>query len=149
MDPASSPDAPVFAGVELGGTKCVCTLATGPDGVLAQATVPTTDPEETLSAIAAVLRRWRAEREFAGLGIASFGPVDLNPDSPSFGYILTTTKPGWSMTDVGARLAEPFPVPLGFDTDVNGAALGEIAGGRVRASRTSLMSRSAPASASD
>ncbi len=115
----------VFAGIELGGTKCLCTLATGPGGIIAQESVHTTDPEATLGAIEAVLKRWWGEQPFAALGIASFGPVDLDPASDTFGYILTTTKSGWSMTDVGARLARPFPVPLGFDTDVNGAAFGE------------------------
>jgi fructokinase len=116
----------VFAGVELGGTKCMCTLAAGPDLILAQELVPTTDPAETLRAIEAVLKRWWNMPGFAALGIASFGPVDLDSASPTFGHILTTTKPDWSMTDVGARLARPYPVPMAFDTDVNGAAFGEM-----------------------
>lgn len=116
----------VFAGVELGGTKCLCTLARGPGEILAQEMVHTAEPEATLGGIEGVLRRWWGEGGFAALGIASFGPVDLDRASPSFGHILTTTKPDWSMTDVGARLARPFPVPMAFDTDVNGAAFGEM-----------------------
>src|SRR3546814_12723901 len=63
---------------------------------------------------------------FAALGIASFGPLDLAPRSPRYGHILATNKPGWSDADVLGEIASPFAVPVGFDTDVNGAALAEI-----------------------
>ena len=69
-----------FAGVELGGTKCVCTLAHSPDDILKQETVPTTTPQETLGALEAVLREW-AREGVAALGINSFGPVDLRMES--------------------------------------------------------------------
>ncbi|WP_010545011.1 ROK family protein [Sphingomonas elodea] len=114
------------AGIELGGTKCVLTLAHGPDTILAQETVPTEAPEDTLSALAAVLARWWADTGFAALGIASFGPVCLDPAKAQFGHILTTSKPGWSGTDVARRLVAPYAVPMAFDTDVNGAALAEM-----------------------
>ena len=114
-----------LAGIELGGTKCVCTLAYGPDRILAQETVPTEHPDVTLPAIAAVLQRWWDTTGFAALGIASFGPVDLDPASPTWGHILATTKPDWPMTDVAGRLSAPFDVPHAFDTDVNGAAFAE------------------------
>lgn len=115
-----------FAGVELGGTKCVCTLAHGPDLILDQRTVPTTTPAETLPAILAILDEWHDGSGFAALGIASFGPLDLDPASADFGRILATNKPGWPGTDVRGILSRAFPVPVGFDTDVNGAALAEI-----------------------
>ncbi|MGF7151822.1 fructokinase [Sphingomonas zeicaulis] len=121
-----------LAGVELGGTKCICTLGHGPGAILAQEMVATTTPDETLSAIAAILGRWWQSRRFAALGIASFGPLDLDPASPVYGHILATTKPGWAMTDVAGRLAAPFAVSVGFDTDVNGAALAECAWGAGR-----------------
>lgn len=120
---------PLFAGVELGGTKCVATLASGPQAVVEQVTVPTTTPDETLPAILETLRRWHGEQGFAGLGVASFGPIDLDPASPRYGQVLATNKPGWPGADVLGRLAQPFDVPAGFDTDVNGAALAEIAWG--------------------
>jgi fructokinase len=118
-----------YAGVELGGTKCVCTLAFGPDRVLDQRTVPTTSPGETLPALLAVLHEWHAAGGFAALGIASFGPIELDPRSPLYGQILATNKPHWPGTDVRGVLSAPFGVPVGFDTDVNGAALAEIAWG--------------------
>ncbi|WP_019830869.1 ROK family protein [Sphingomonas sp. PR090111-T3T-6A] len=113
------------AGVELGGTKCVCVLATGPGGVVAEERVPTTSPEETLSAIERVLDKWQAERGFAALGLACFGPLQLKPGAPDYGYITATTKPGWRNTDVAQRLASRYGAPTAIDTDVSGAALAE------------------------
>ena len=121
-----------FAGVELGGTKCVCTLAASPESIVAQQIVPTTTPGETLAAIAAILAGWWADRGFDALGIASFGPVELDPAAPAFGSITSTTKPGWRETPVLEALAARFGVPTAFDTDVNGAALAELAWGAGR-----------------
>jgi fructokinase len=121
-----------YAGVELGGTKCVAILAHGPGEVLARETVPTTGPEETLSALERILLGWREERRFDALGIASFGPVDLHSASPTWGHIVTTTKPGWSGADIAPRLAERLGVPVGFETDVNGAAIAEMRWGAGR-----------------
>ncbi len=121
-----------LAGVELGGTKCICTLARSPDDILDQRTIATTSPGETLPAIAATLAEWRGTGGFSALGIASFGPLDLNPRSPRYGYILATNKPGWADTDVCGPLGAALGVPVGFDTDVNGAALAEIRWGSGR-----------------
>jgi fructokinase len=118
-----------YAGVELGGTKCVCTLAFGPDRVLGQRTVPTTSPADTLPALLAILHDWQRQSGFAALGIASFGPIDLDTRSPRYGQILATNKPRWPGTDVLGTLSAPFAVPVGLDTDVNGAALAEMAWG--------------------
>ena len=120
-----------FAGVELGGTKCVCTLAHSPDEILHQETIATTFPEETLGAIEKLLSDWSREG-IAALGINSFGPVDLHPASPNFGCITKTTKPGWSGTDVARRLARSARTKVGFDTDVNGAARAEMRWGAGR-----------------
>lgn len=114
--------APLVAGVELGGTKCVCILGTGPDDVRAIERISTTTPAVTLAAIEAVLDGWRG---FAALGISSFGPVGIDRAAPDWGHITATTKPGWSSTDIAPRLATRYGVPVGFDTDVVGAALAE------------------------
>jgi fructokinase len=118
---------PLLGGVELGGTKCVCLIGTGPDDIREQITIPTGgDANATLGKIETILRDWNASRgPIAALGIASFGPVDLNRTSARYGSITSTAKPGWRDTDVARRLAKLFPVPVGFDTDVNGAALAE------------------------
>ncbi|HET8749687.1 MAG TPA: ROK family protein [Sphingomicrobium sp.] len=124
-----------FAGAELGGTKCVAILARGPGEVLARETVPTTTPDETLRALERILLGWQESEGFDALGIASFGPIDLHPDSPSWGHVVTTTKPGWSGADIAPRLAQCLGVPVAFETDVNGAAIAEMrwgAGQRMR-----------------
>ena len=116
----------LYAGVELGGTKCICTLANGPDTIVEQQTIATTVPWETLPAILATLQNWRAAYGFAALGVASFGPLELNPDASAYGRILATNKPHWADTDVLGELRSAFALPIGFDTDVNGAALAEL-----------------------
>jgi len=116
----------IYAGVELGGTKCVAILARGPGEVLARETVPTTSPGETLGCLGSILARWRLEQPYAALGIASFGPVDLDPRSAQHGHITMTPKPGWSGTDVLGALRQVADVPAAFDTDVNGAAFAEM-----------------------
>ncbi len=113
---------PLVAGVELGGTKCNCILATGPDDIRDEVRLPTTTPAETMAAIGAVLARWRG---YDALGIASFGPVSIDRQAPDYGFITATTKPGWSNTDVAQYLAGVADVPTGFNSDVAGAALGE------------------------
>jgi fructokinase len=121
-----SPATKLLAGVELGGTKCVCILGTGPDDVRAIERLPTGEREETLRQIEAVLDRWRSQYGAPrALGIASFGPVDLKPGSPTQGFITSTTKAGWRNTDVAQRLGRRVGAPVGLDTDVNGAALAE------------------------
>jgi fructokinase len=115
-----------YAGVELGGTKCVVILAEGPDDVRSRETVATTSPEETLGAIAAKLAEWQAGKGFEALGIASFGPLDLDSTSSGYGRITSTPKPGWAGTDVLGRLQCAAGTRAAFDTDVNGAALAEM-----------------------
>ncbi len=128
-----SPTTKLLAGVELGGTKCVCILGTGPDDVRAIERLPTGEREETLRQIESVLERWR--QQFGApraLGIASFGPIDLKPGSATWGYITSTPKPGWRDTDIAQRLGRRFGVPVMFDTDVNGAAFAEGRWGAAR-----------------
>ena len=105
----------------------MCLIGTGPDDIRVQISVPTgSDPQATLSRIEEILRNGISQcGPIQALGIASFGPLDLARHSPTFGTITSTVKPGWSHTPVAARLARAFNVPVGFDTDVNGAALAE------------------------
>src|SRR5262245_9757228 len=115
----------VVGGMEVGGTKVVCAIGSGPDDVRAELRLPTTRPAETIAGAQAFFvehaRRW----PLAALGIATFGPVDLDPGSPTFGFITTTPKPDWAHTDLAGPLRQALGVPIGFDTDVNGAVLGE------------------------
>lgn len=117
---------PVWGGIEAGGTKFVCAIGTGPGDVRAEVHFPTTTPEETLGQ---VISFFQAQRErgldLTGVGIGSFGPVDPDPASPTFGHITTTPKPGWAWVDVAGVIREALGVPVRLDTDVNAAALGE------------------------
>lgn len=116
----------LLAGVELGGTKCICILGTGVHDVRAQVQVPTGAPAQTLGRVEEILDEWRARHgPPAALGIASFGPLDVRRGSSGYGQIASTSKSGWSHTDVAGRLAARLGVPVGFATDVEGAALAE------------------------
>ena len=117
-------DQPLAAGVELGGTKSIAVIARGPH-ILARASVPTSGPAETLSALRNILAGWRGEFPFNAIGIASFGPLQLSANQPDYGRMLNTPKPGWSGADVAKEIAGSFDCPWRIDTDVNGAALAE------------------------
>ena len=106
-----------YGGIEAGGTKWVCAIGDGPDDLHELTTIPTTTPVETLTAAAGFFQR---NGEIAGIGVGSFGPVDLER-----GSITTTPKAGWANTDVVGALRAALDVPVAFDTDVNAAALGE------------------------
>jgi fructokinase len=124
---------PLLAGVELGGTKCICILGTGPDDIREQRRIPTAAPDATLAEVVTVLDDWQSRHDgFAALGIASFGPLDLRPQSPTYGHVTTSAKPGWRDVDIVGRLAARRRLPVGFSTDVNGAALAEGRWGAAR-----------------
>lgn len=124
---------PLFGGIEAGGTKFVCAVGTGPDDLRNEIRFSTTTPAETLSRAIAYFQEQHRQEPLAAIGIASFGPVDPNPHSSTFGYITTTPKPGWANTDFGGAVSRALGLPVGFDTDVNGAALGEFRWGAARA----------------
>lgn len=117
---------PLVAGIEAGGTKFACAVGCPPDDIRAETRFPTTTPEETLPRAIAFFRETVANHgPIAALGIASFGPVDRRPDSPGWGRITSTPKPGWQNTDVTGPLAGALGCPAAFETDVTGAAIGE------------------------
>jgi fructokinase len=115
----------LFGGVEAGGTKFVCVVGSGPGEIHAETRFSTTSPQETLGKMAQFFRQQSVERPLAAIGVSCFGPVDLQPGSPTYGFITTTPKPGWAYTDVAGWLEKELQTPVAFDTDVNGAALGE------------------------
>ena len=127
----------LFGGIEGGGTKFVCAVGTGPDDVRAEVRFPTTTPAETLGRAIAFLREQQATHgALAAVGIAAFGPVDVHRGSPTFGSITSTPKPGWANVPAVGIVQEALGVPVGFDTDVNGAALGEWRWGAARGLET-------------
>jgi fructokinase len=112
----------LFGGVETGGTWCVCAIATGPDEVVAEEQFPTTKPPETLERI---VEFFQAGPNVEAIGIGSFGPVDLDVESATWGYVTTTPKPGWQRVSVAPVIRQRLGVPVVFDNDVDAAALGE------------------------
>jgi fructokinase len=112
-----------FGAIEAGGTKFICGVGTGPDD-LSTTQIPTTTPEETIQQAVAFLRSNGGD-DLQSVGIGSFGPVDLHPGSPTFGFITSTPKAGWQDCDLAGTVQRSLRVPVGFDTDVNAAALGE------------------------
>ena len=124
--------APRLAGIELGGTKTIAVL--GETTRIAERwSTPTRHPAETLGAVIAKLREWNDIAPIEAIGIASFGPIRVNPQAPDFGTILNTPKPGWSGANVLATVRRAFACPIGLDTDVNAAALAEHALGAAKA----------------
>ncbi len=122
----------IIGAIEAGGTKFVCGLfETSRPGekpiLLLRTSIPTTTPSETIEASLAWFGSagYRAER----LGIGSFGPVDLDPASPRWGYITSTPKPFWRDTPLATFFRDRLDIPVAFDTDVNAAALGEATWG--------------------
>jgi fructokinase len=114
---------PLYGAVEAGGTKMVCAVGSGPDDLRNITRIPTTTPAETLERVVSYFRE--QPEPVTAVGVGSFGPVDLAPESPTYGYITATPKPGWRNTDVVGTIRRALHVPVGFDTDVNAAALAE------------------------
>lgn len=111
----------MLGAIEAGGTKMVVAVAHDADTILARAVFPTTSPAECFAAMRAF---FVAHAPLAAIGVASFGPVEVNPASPAYGKILKTPKPGWAGADFRNELLS-FDCPVVIDTDVNGAALAE------------------------
>ena len=112
----------IYGALEAGGTKMVCAIGDESGRISDRISIPTKTPADTIPAIADYFR----DKKIDALGIASFGPVDLDHGSPTYGYITTTPKPGWDHYDIVGNLKKELNVPIGFDTDVNGSLLGEV-----------------------
>lgn len=119
----------VFGSIEAGGTKFVCGIGSGPDD-LKTTQFPTTTPNETIANAIAFFQQ--SDVSICAIGIGSFGPVDLHPGSPTFGYITSTPKLAWQNVDLAGAIRRALNVPVAFDTDVNAAALGETRWGAAK-----------------
>jgi fructokinase len=116
----------VYGGIEAGGTKFVCAIGGGPESLRDEIRYPTTEPEETIhQAIEFFQKGMQRFGDLSAIGIASFGPLDTHLSSPTYGFITSTPKPGWSFVNFVGSIKNSFDLPIGFDTDVNVAALGE------------------------
>ena len=118
----------LIGGIEAGGTKMVCAVGDENGVVKDRTSFPTRQPEETFADMIAYYRNW----DIQALGIGCFGPVDLNRQSRTYGYITKTPKPGWGNCDIVGAFKDALGVPVGFDTDVNGAVLGEVTWGAAK-----------------
>ena len=119
----------LFGAIEAGGTKFVCAVGSGPDDIRAQERFDTTLPDETIGRCLAFLQRFDG---LAAVGIAAFGPLDLQAASSTYGFITSTPKAGWRNTNLAGAISRSLGLPVGIDTDVNGAALGEWRWGAAR-----------------
>ncbi|SET86645.1 ROK family protein [Paenibacillus sp. NFR01] len=111
----------LLGAIEAGGTKFVCGTGTEDGTVTDRVSFPTTTPEETIGQVL----EYFVDKKIEAIGIGSFGPIDPVPGSPTYGYITTTPKPHWGGYNLVGAVGGALNVPVGFDTDVNGAALGE------------------------
>lgn len=118
---------PIYGAVETGGTKCICLAASSPNEIFAETCIPTGAPETTTQAIADFFIHFQArgKRKISRIGIAAFGPLDLDTKSENYGHILATPKQAWKNWDVAGEMQRHLNLPIVLDTDVNGAALGE------------------------
>jgi len=122
-----------YGGIEAGGTKFVCGIGSGPTDLRIVEGIPTLDPKTTLDEVASFFQSAAdSGTQIEGLGIGSFGPLELDPEAPAYGSITTTPKPGWQGVNLVDDLAGRLRVPIAIDTDVNAAALGEWVWGAAR-----------------
>jgi fructokinase len=119
----------LYGGIEAGGTKIVCMVAGGPDNIIAETSFPTTTPQETIDQMVFFFKKQMEDHSIDGLGVGSFGPLDLDSASPTFGFITTTPKAGWHNVDLLGKLKKALQIPVVIDTDVNAAAQGEYVWG--------------------
>jgi len=126
----------LFGGIEAGGTKFVCAVGTASGKIDKKIVIPTTTPEETITQVIKYFKDIHLNTPLSAIGIASFGPVDPDPLSPHFGYITSTPKLAWTNYNILGAFKDIFGVPVGFDTDVNGAALGEYRWGAAQGLNT-------------
>lgn len=120
----------IIAAIDAGGTSFKCALVRSDGTIVSAWSVPTTKPDETIEACATSFQREAVVHALQpiALGIASFGPVDIDPGSPSYGTITGTAKPGWNDAALGPHLSRLLRLPFYLDTDVNAALLAEKSG---------------------
>src|SRR5512139_667024 len=128
----------LYGGVEAGGTKFVCCVASGPGKIVEEVRFATTTPDETLKKTIQFFTPFVQDGRIRSIGVGSFGPIDLDPVSPTYGFITATPKPGWSNTDVRGILEQALKTHIVIESDVNAAAVGEAIWGASRGLDPSL-----------
>jgi fructokinase len=128
----------IYGGIEAGGTKFICAVGSGPTDLLIKR-VETQTPQKTINEVVKFFQPFAVEeagKRLAAIGIASFGPLELNKESPRYGYITNTPKPSWMNVNLAGNISDSLGVPVTIDTDVNGAALGEQKWGAAQGLKT-------------
>ena len=125
---------PRFGALEAGGTKMVCAIGDEQGRILERISIPTRDPAQTMPEILDFFR----DKALAAVGVGCFGPVDLDRRSETYGYITSSPKLNWRNYPMVQRFREALGIPVGFDTDVNAAALGEAVWGCTRTVENSI-----------
>ncbi len=126
---------PLYAGIELGGTKTICLVSSDTQTIVGELKIPTTSPEETLATVTEFLQQYGP---IAGIGIGSFGPLNVDPDSVDYGTLETTPKSGWPGTNLYSFFSQRFDCPIAIDTDVNVAGLAEYHMGAAQNLRSAI-----------
>lgn len=121
-----------FIGIEGGGTKFICVHGSHPGNLQDRTVIKTSTPEATMKEVIEYIRAVQNKVDIKAIGLSIFGPLDLDLDSSTYGHITSTPKPGWANYDIVGVLKNNFDLPIGFDTDVNGAAMGEHRWGSAR-----------------
>ncbi len=114
-----------FVGIEGGGTKFVCVYGSSPTDLQDRTVIKTQKPDVTMKEVIEYIRFAQKKADIKAIGLAIFGPLDLDLTSSTYGCITTAAKPGWEHYDVIGTLKDSFNLPIGLDTDVNGSAIGE------------------------
>ncbi|MDF0480535.1 ROK family protein [Vagococcus sp. PNs007] len=112
----------LFGAIEAGGTKFVCAVSDKELNILERVSIPTTVPEETMAEVFAFFDK----HDVVSIGVGSFGPIDVNKKSKTYGYVTTTPKKGWTNYNFLGALKERYDIPVAWTTDVNAAAYGEL-----------------------
>lgn len=115
----------LYGGIEAGGTKFICIVASSPKDIRAEIRLPTSIPGQTLQHVLDFFQPYVSRGELEAVGIGAFGPLDLSPGSLTYGHITTTPKPGWTQVDLHGEISRGLGLPVCLDTDVNTAAFGE------------------------
>jgi len=124
----------MLGAIEAGGTKFVCAVGDEKGNIFKRLVIPTTVPEETIPQVITFFKPYKIE----AIGVGSFGPIDVNKESPTYGYITSTPKKGWRDFPFVQSLKDATSIPIGFNTDVNAAALGEVTFGSAKGSDSCL-----------
>ncbi len=118
----------MYGSIEAGGTKFVCAIGDEEMAIKERVSFPTTTPEETMALVIDFFKKY--EDQLVGIGIGSFGPIDIHRDSATYGYITSTPKLAWQNFDFVGTMKQAFPIPIAWTTDVNAAAYGEYVFGK-------------------